>query len=91
MFMDIDELLSAPSSVGVHSTIAMTTSNVNNSVLPATPANSNSPGLESKSIFGISTKNGKGKMNYKHFAWLLLIVLAVFFGYNYFSTGTVGA
>lgn len=87
--MDVDELLAAPSSVGVHSTLAMTTSNVNNTVLPQTPADSNSPGLESNSIFG--TLRGKGKMNYKHLFWLVFIVLAVFFGYNYFSTGTVGA
>jgi hypothetical protein len=87
-FLDVDELLAAPSSVGVHSTIAMT-SNSGSPVLPATPANANSPGLESKSIFG--STNGKGKMNYKHLAWLLFIVLTFFFAYNYFSTGAVGA
>lgn len=84
--MDIEELLSAPSSVGIHSTIALTGS----SGLPATPEGSNEPGLESNNIFGI-TSNGRGKMNYKHLFWLLFIVLGAFFAYNYFSTGTVGA
>jgi hypothetical protein len=83
--MEIDELLASPSSVGVHSTIALTGSGF----LPATAKNSNEPGLESNNIFGTPSNRKVAPMKSHHLIMLVLLAVAAFFAYQYFTTGAI--
>ena len=86
--IDIEEFLSAPSTVGVHSTLALTG---NQPELPPTPKNSNEPGLERTSIFGVFSRTpnnaasgGIGMKAHHWLFWLVILVLAIVL-WNQFS------
>lgn len=81
----VGELISDAGSVGVHSTLALLDSDYSTDA----PAGSNNPGLESTNLFGTPAKGGKYSMHKHGWLFWLAVIVAAFFAYQYFTTGTV--
>lgn len=80
--MTADDVLAMPSSVGVHSTIALA-----NTYSPDPPAtNANDPGLNQTNVFVDTPPKGNFRMLTKH--WLLIGVVVLAIWYFFFRGGS---